>query len=534
MQIFRLYARWNSARLFLLFFALVCISSVAALPIPSVKARSQTANTYLHYDLTAFATSTAVPANKRNEVEGHTKKGLLAKLQSEGYETLILAPAIKGEPKFIEVGDKKLVGFGAFVKAKKKDAAPGPLELLQEEVKYVGTMELNGDGSDLSLVYGLEEQRSRLFDRLSSTTQRVTPATGNESTVSQLAKWWLVIQVYHTTQTSLKLKGQGFNVQEHLPEGALKRHRRTTTSLVVSFVKLIAMVPVQTTQLFYTIRFDSSDTILDSSTVFEHIYTSAVTVFELDPFIGLSTASTSGSTSESASATIAIPTTVLPTITHTKGPRYDLSSLPMASGYRLPSPPTSAPTSAPFPVRTSPSANEPGLEKSMKHIKHRIKKVAKSYLIHELSQDDGESPKLSWDQTMDALFGDHVQWREVTEGVFVHEESATRYIPTCRITGLPAKYLDPRTGLPFANLWAYRILRRLAGEVLSPPSSKGELPSDGNRGVGLGGDDNGSPTTADDADFECHGEIGVWDEDLGCYVGDWESTGTVSRGVVDS
>ncbi|KAJ3974792.1 hypothetical protein EV361DRAFT_946738 [Lentinula raphanica] len=541
MQIFRLYARWNSARLFLLFFALVCISSVAALPIPSVKARSQTANTYLHYDLTAFATSTAVPANKRNEVEGHTKKGLLAKLQSEGYETLILAPAIKspfglshiplwdaktvgwtfrqpkpchvdtktapeikatreggrpsippswhptagcrtirtgskGEPKFIEVGDKKLVGFGAFVKAKKKDAAPGPLELLQEEV-------------------------------------------------------------------NLKLKGQGFNVQEHLPEGALKRHRRTTTSLVVFLSRTMPISYTQFRQLSSSTPSDSTPaTPFLTLAPYSNIYTplpslssSSIPSLGSVPQIATAgTASTSGSTSESASATIAIPTTVLPTITHTKGPRYDLSSLPMASGYRLPSPPTSAPTSAPFPVRTSPSANEPGLEKSMKHIKHRIKKVAKSYLIHELSQDDGESPKLSWDQTMDALFGDHVQWREVTEGVFVHEESATRYIPTCRITGLPAKYLDPRTGLPFANLWAYRILRRLAGEVLSPPSSKGELPSDGNRGVGLGGDDNGSPTTADDADFECHGEIGVWDEDLGCYVGDWESTGTVSRGVVDS
>ncbi|KAJ3723960.1 hypothetical protein C8R42DRAFT_719850 [Lentinula raphanica] len=272
------------------------------------------------------------------------------------------------------------------------------------------------------------------------------------------------------------------------------------------------MVPVQTTQLFYTIRFDSSDTILDSSTVFEHIYTSAVTVFELDPFIGLSPTDCHCSDPNDG---------ITDDYPH---PRYDLSSLPMASGYRLPSPPTSAPTSAPFPVRTSPSANEPGLEKSMKHIKHRIKKVAKSYLIHELSQDDGESPKPSWDQMMDALFGDQLS---MSNG---HATSDS----TCPVTGLPAKYLDPRTGVPFANLRAYRILRRLEGEVLPPPSPKGELPSDGNRGVGFCGDDNGSPTTADDADFECHGGIGVWDEDLGCYVGDWESTGTVSRGVVDS
>ncbi|KAJ3723959.1 hypothetical protein C8R42DRAFT_719849 [Lentinula raphanica] len=150
MQIFRLYARWNSARLFLLFFALVCISSVAALPIPSVKARSA-GNVHLRFDLAAVASSDEVPAEKRNEVKGHIKKGLLAELQSQDYEALILAPAIEGEPKVIEVGGKKLVGYGALVTAKKKDAVPGPLELFQGEVKYVGTMELNGDGSDLSL-----------------------------------------------------------------------------------------------------------------------------------------------------------------------------------------------------------------------------------------------------------------------------------------------------------------------------------------------------------------------------------------------
>ncbi|RKP22845.1 hypothetical protein SYNPS1DRAFT_31487 [Syncephalis pseudoplumigaleata] len=32
----------------------------------------------------------------------------------------------------------------------------------------------------------------------------------------------------------------------------------------------------------------------------------------------------------------------------------------------------------------------------------------------------------------------------------------------CAITGLPAKYRDPRTGLPYANLRAFAMLRRLA------------------------------------------------------------------------
>ena len=30
----------------------------------------------------------------------------------------------------------------------------------------------------------------------------------------------------------------------------------------------------------------------------------------------------------------------------------------------------------------------------------------------------------------------------------------------CAITGLPAKYRDPHTGLPYANLEAYKELRK--------------------------------------------------------------------------
>ncbi|KAJ3755702.1 hypothetical protein EV360DRAFT_85656 [Lentinula raphanica] len=156
MQIFRLYARWNSARLFLLFFALVCISSVAALPIPSVKARSA-GNVHLRFDLAAVASSAEVPAGKRDKVKEHIKDGLLAELQSEGFETPILAPAIEGEPKLIKDGDEELVGFGALVTSKEKNAAPGPL-LQEEGIQFVGTMELNGDGSNLSLyVWGGKE-----------------------------------------------------------------------------------------------------------------------------------------------------------------------------------------------------------------------------------------------------------------------------------------------------------------------------------------------------------------------------------------
>ncbi|KAJ3723957.1 hypothetical protein C8R42DRAFT_719846 [Lentinula raphanica] len=121
---------------------------VAALPIPSVKARSQTANTYLHLGLTDFGSATAVPAKKRSEVEEHIKKGLPPKLKSIGFETPIVAPAIEGEPKFIEVGGKKLVGYGALVTAKNDDLP----ELYQENgMQVIGTMLLDGNGDDLSL-----------------------------------------------------------------------------------------------------------------------------------------------------------------------------------------------------------------------------------------------------------------------------------------------------------------------------------------------------------------------------------------------
>lgn len=36
-----------------------------------------------------------------------------------------------------------------------------------------------------------------------------------------------------------------------------------------------------------------------------------------------------------------------------------------------------------------------------------------------------------------------------------------RITHTCPITGLPAPYLDPRSGVPFANAYAYQILSRI-------------------------------------------------------------------------
>ncbi|KAI9136802.1 YL1 nuclear protein-domain-containing protein [Paraphysoderma sedebokerense] len=48
----------------------------------------------------------------------------------------------------------------------------------------------------------------------------------------------------------------------------------------------------------------------------------------------------------------------------------------------------------------------------------------------------------------------------------------------CPITGLPAKYLDPQTKIPYANIKAFRIIRSLIGDTKysSPSSSPSTLP----------------------------------------------------------
>ena len=55
--------------------------------------------------------------------------------------------------------------------------------------------------------------------------------------------------------------------------------------------------------------------------------------------------------------------------------------------------------------------------------------------------------------------------------------SAARQIQTCPITGLQARYRDPRTGVPYANAGAFRILSRVLGHeyVWSPTGAPGAV-----------------------------------------------------------
>ncbi|KAJ3735290.1 YL1 nuclear protein-domain-containing protein [Lentinula guzmanii] len=209
------------------------------------------------------------------------------------------------------------------------------------------------------------------------------------------------------------------------------------------------------------------------------------------------------STSKNPPISLLTPTS---TATISQNLQYPQYSIPY--GYHIPSTPALIPTSTSAsnpgsgPVSSSspttstsptPGSNQP----QPKNQNFRTEKVARSYLVHELSQDDEDHPKPSWEETMEAMFGNHVKWGEI-KVYSTKNRPLSRYIPTCPITGLPAKYLDPRTGVPFANVRAYKTLQRLRREL----SARSETP---------GSEDD----IAIDKD---EGHVDVWDEDLGCYI----------------
>ncbi|KAL1736549.1 YL1 nuclear protein-domain-containing protein [Schizophyllum commune] len=83
-------------------------------------------------------------------------------------------------------------------------------------------------------------------------------------------------------------------------------------------------------------------------------------------------------------------------------------------------------------------------------------RVAKSYLVHELGQTK-DAAKPRWSETMSAVFGDHVLWTSVKAYTSTRRPTA-RIRHICPITGRLAPYIDPRTGVPFANVKAYKTL----------------------------------------------------------------------------
>ncbi|KAJ4475145.1 YL1 nuclear protein-domain-containing protein [Lentinula lateritia] len=198
--------------------------------------------------------------------------------------------------------------------------------------------------------------------------------------------------------------------------------------------------------------------------------------------------------SPTTAVTIPASTTTNPSSTTAQRSQFPQSTQFSApSGFQLPptSMPPTAPGSGPMP--------EPEIKK------YRTEKVAKSYLVHELNQDEEDNSKPSWEETMEAMFGNHVKWGGM-KVYTVKNRPLTRYIPTCPITGLPAKYLDPRTGVPFANIRAYNTLKKLRREFLLAQSDNAEPK-----------DDKAVDENEDKAGIE-----DVWDNELGCYIGDFE------------
>lgn len=121
----------------------------------------------------------------------------------------------------------------------------------------------------------------------------------------------------------------------------------------------------------------------------------------------------------------------------------------------------------------------------------RTEKVARNYVVHEELQDPeipnpgrsvhnrsqhANNSKPAWGATMAALFGSHVNWEDVRVYTgkgrpmckFLHfslRASLTlltaRPTQTCPLTGRAARYRDPRTGVPFADVGAFETLTRI-------------------------------------------------------------------------
>jgi len=61
---------------------------------------------------------------------------------------------------------------------------------------------------------------------------------------------------------------------------------------------------------------------------------------------------------------------------------------------------------------------------------------------------------------MEGMFGDHVKWEEV-KAYSTKNRPMSRPRERCPVTGLAANYLDPRTGVPYANVFAFREVSKI-------------------------------------------------------------------------
>jgi hypothetical protein len=194
------------------------------------------------------------------------------------------------------------------------------------------------------------------------------------------------------------------------------------------------------------------------------------------------------SKAEEETVTIGLPPPAWPTYLHPPIPGYSSSTYIPNTGAVQSSGPTASQPSGHFmpqvPIQTSlaptmivSASGQPPTQTlptpPPPSYVQKTEKVARNYVLHELAQYEGV-PRPPWADTMESMFGDHVSWDELRVyvgkgrpfGKYFHVilsyplslRPSARRKQICPLTGLPARYLDPRTGVPFANIRAYQIL----------------------------------------------------------------------------
>jgi hypothetical protein len=86
---------------------------------------------------------------------------------------------------------------------------------------------------------------------------------------------------------------------------------------------------------------------------------------------------------------------------------HEQAGSPFPAWPPFPSFPQSIPQGAPLAPPTLPTQPAP-----LPEPRKRTEKVAKNYLFHQLAQY-ADAPRATWNDTMEAMFGDHVKWDEL-------------------------------------------------------------------------------------------------------------------------
>lgn len=148
-------------------------------------------------------------------------------------------------------------------------------------------------------------------------------------------------------------------------------------------------------------------------------------------------------TNESTSNIVGVPT-----------PNSSSAPQPSVTNATIPRTPTPSTTFPPTLPQSSASTAPP-----QPLIEERTMDVCRNYVIHELTQAQSAKKPL-WVDTMSAMFGDHVVWGDLR--VYTGKNRPfSRPVRICPITGLPARYLDPRTNVPFASVAAFHTLTKV-------------------------------------------------------------------------